>query len=388
MPQHRRRIVALNYLSFLTLGLGGSAIGPSLPTLARQMDVGLDAAGGLVSSLAVGYLIAGLMAGLLTDTVGRRPTYLAALAIQTFSLFAILIAPGLAAAMLAAFSLGLGQGSIDIVVHVVMGDAAGEHRSASLNRLHVLFGVGALIGPLLTGYGLNALDSLWPAFGSIAVLTLLIAFGVTLTPLPACAVTHQSAASQARAVVGNRTFWALAAFFFLYVGVEVGVGTWTFAFLSEGLGTGVALASWTASGFYLTLTGGRLLGSRLVGRRMTDEKLVLSGAGGAAVGALLLTVSGATSAAPLLIVAVLLVGFCFGPVYPTTMSVAQRLYPGAAGTAVGLLTAGASLGATSIPWLQGWLLARGGLSWGLATTGVGALALLAVGATVLRRGGR
>ena len=63
------------------------------------------------------------------------------------------------------------------------------------------------------------------------------------------------------------------------------------------------------------------------------------GAGGAAVSALLLTVSGATSAAPLLIVAVLLVGFCFGPVYPTTMSVAQRRYPGAAGTAVGLLTA-------------------------------------------------
>jgi fucose permease len=378
MPQHRRRIIVLSYLSFLTLGLGGSAIGPSLPTLARQVDVGLDAVGGLVSSLSVGYLIAGLVAGPLIDTVGRRPVYLAALGMQALSLPAILGAPSLAMEMLAAFLLGLGQGSIDIVVHVVMGDTAGQDRGASLNRLHVLFGVGALIGPALTGYGLAALGSLWPAFGFIAALTLLIALGVALTPLPTHSLTRRSAASGARAVVNDRTFWALGAFFFLYVGLEVGLGTWTFALLSEGLGAEVTLASWATSGFYLALTAGRLLGSRLVGRRVTDERAVLIGVGGGVVGGLLLVTGGVLSAAPLLIAAVLLVGFCFGPVYPTTMGVAQRRYPGAVGTVVGLLTAGAGLGATSLPWLQGRLLARGGLSWGVAATGVGALALLVV----------
>jgi len=375
MPQHRRSIIILSYLSFLTLGLGGSAIGPSLPTLARQVDVGLDAVGGLVSSLSVGYLIAGLVAGPLIDTVGRRPVYLAALGMQAFSLPAILGAPSLA---MAAFFLGLGQGSTDIVVHVVMGDATGQDRGASLNRLHALFGVGALIGPALTGYGLTAQGSLWPAFGFIAALTLLIALGVALTPLPTRPLTHRAAASGARAVVSDRTFWALGAFFFLYVGLEVGLGTWTFALLSEGLGAEVTLASWTTSGFYLALTGGRLLGSRLVGRRVTDERAVLIGVGGGVVGGLLLVTGGVLSAAPLLIAAVLVVGFCFGPIYPTTIGVAQRRYPGAAGTAVGLLTAGAGLGATSLPWLQGRLLARGGLSWGVAATGVGALALLAV----------
>jgi fucose permease len=378
MPHHRRRIIVLSYLSFLTLGLGGSAIGPSLPTLARQVDVGLDAVCGLVSSLSLGYLIAGLVAGLLIDTIGRRPVYLAALGIQALTLPAILGAPSLAMEMLAAFFLGLGQGGIDVVVHVVMGDVAGQDRGASLNRLHVLFGLGALIGPALTGYGLTALGSLWPAFGFIAVLTLLIALGVALTPLPTHSLTHQSAASGARAVVSDRAFWALGAFLFLYVGLEVGLGTWTFAFLSEGLGAEVTLASWAASGFYLALTGGRLLGSRLVGCRVTDEKAVLTGVGGGVVGGLLLVTGGALSAVPLLIAAVLLVGFCFGPIYPTTMGVAQRRYPGGVGTAVGLLTAGAGLGATSLPWLQGRLLARGGLPWGVVATGVGALALLAV----------
>lgn len=384
MPQRYRRIVALNYLSFLSLGLISGVFGPSLPSLARRMDIGLGVAGGLISGLSVGYLIGGLVAGAVADAFGRRPVYLTALGLTGISLLAILSAPSLSMGLLAAFFLGLGQGSIDVVVHVVTGDATLEDRSAALNRLHVFFGLGALIGPVWAGYGLKGLDSLWPAFVPIAALTLLIAFGVALARLPAHSPTHETAASNARAIVSSRTFWALAAFFFLYVGVEVGVGTWTFAFLSEKLGAGVTLASWVTSGFYLALTAGRLAGSRLVGRRMADEKLVLLGVGGAVAGALLLWAAGVSAAIAPFVVAVLLMGFCFGPVYPTAMGVAQRRYAEAIGTTVGLITVGGGLGATSLPWFQGWLLARGGLLGGVGVTGVGMLALLVVGCAVFR----
>ena len=85
----------------------------------------------------------------------------------------------------------------------------------------------------------------------------------------------------------------------------------------------------------------------------------------------------------------LLVGFCFGPVYPTAMGVAQQRYAATIGTAVGLLTVGGSLGATSLPWLQGWLLAHGGLLWSLAAIGAGTAALLAVAtAAIPQRGAK
>lgn len=381
MPQHHRRIITLNYLSFVSLGLMGGALGPSLPTLAHQMNVGLDAAGGLISSSSVGYLIGGLTIGSLMDAIGRRPVYLAALGIAATSLLALLSAPSLPLGLLVAFCLGLGQSSIDVSAHVVMGDAAREDRGAALNRLHFFFGAGALIGPVLAGYGLTTLDSLWPAFGLMAAFILLIAVGIALTPLPVRSSAHGQANSNARAVVGNRTFWLLAAFFFLYVGVEVGIGTWAFAFLREGLSTEVTLASWAASGFFLALTGGRLVGSRLVGQRIADEKLVLVGLGGAIVGAFLLWMGGLMQTVFLLVVGVCAVGFCFGPVYPTAMGLAQRRFPQAVGTVVGLLTSTAGIGAMFIPWLQGWLLAQGGLSWSAAATAVGTLALLVVATT-------
>ena len=130
MPQRYRRIVALNYLSFLSLGLISGVFGPSLPSLARRMDIGLGMAGGLISGLSVGYLIGGLVAGAVADAFGRRPVYLTALGLTGISLLAILSAPSLAMGLLAAFFLGLGQGSIDVVVHVVTGDATLEDRGA------------------------------------------------------------------------------------------------------------------------------------------------------------------------------------------------------------------------------------------------------------------
>lgn len=384
-PQHQRRIIILNYLSFASLGLMGGAFGPGLPTLARQMNVGLDIAGVLVSGNSVGYLIASLTAGPLMDSLGRRPVYLTALGLAAMSQLAFLGVPSLTFGLLVALFGGLGKGSMNVASHVVVGDAAPENRSAALNRLHVFFGAGALMGPTLTGYSLKSLDSLWLAFGLIAALTLLSAVGLTLTPLPSPAVTPKSAVSNVRAVIGNRRFWGLAAFFFLYVGVEVGVGTWTFAFLREGLDSGVTLASWAASGFFLALTGGRLAGSRLAGRQLADEKLVLLSLGGAVGGGLLLWAGGAAQTALLLVGGVLAVGFCFGPVFPTAMSVAQRRYAESAGTVVGLLTAMGSLGIVAIPWLQGWLLARRGLTWGAAVTATGAAALLTVASVAIRQ---
>ena len=83
-----------------------------------------------------------------------------------------------------------------------------------------------------------------------------------------------------------------------------------------------------------------------------------------------------------LIGAVLVMGFCCGPIYPTTMGLAQQRHADAAGTIVGLLTAAASLGIIFIPWFQGWLLARGGLLWGVGAIGMSALALSAVAVVV------
>ncbi|MFZ5915730.1 MAG: MFS transporter [Chloroflexota bacterium] len=385
MPALRTRIVALSYASFVLLGLVGTAVGPSLPTLAHQMGVGLDTAGGLVSSLSMGYLFAGLIAGPLIDALGRRPIFLAALGLQALSLPAVLLAPRMALGMLAMFFLGLGQGSIDIAVHVVVGDTASQNRGAALNRVHFFFGLGGLAGPVLAGQSLSALGSLWPAFVSFLSLNLMLFLGVAMTPLSPGQQARPTTRARPTTLLRSRVFWLAVSFFVLYVGLEVGIGTWTFTFLNKGLHTTVTLASWAASGFYLALTLGRLTAARLVDRRVTGERMVLIGLSGAAAATALLWVGAEMSAITLFFAGVMLVGFCFGPIYPTAMGWVQRRYPDAIGTAVGLITTSASVGAMLMPLFQGWLLTNHGLSWSIGAALVGLVLLWGVGASLMRR---
>jgi MFS family permease len=147
----------------------------------------------------------------------------------------------------------------------------------------------------------------------------------------------------------------------------------------------VTLASWAASGFYLALTLGRLIGARLVDRRVTAERMVLIGLSGAVAATALLWIGAEMAALTLFFACVVLVGLCFGPIYPTTMGLVQRRYPDAIGTAVGLITTGASVGAMFIPWFQGWLLTNQGLTWSIGVTIAGLALLWGVGATLMHR---
>ena len=60
--------------------------------------------------------------------------------------------------------IGLGNGSIDIAANVLIVDLNRDRLAAALNYLHVLFGVGALMGPIIVGFALARLIPYWWVF--------------------------------------------------------------------------------------------------------------------------------------------------------------------------------------------------------------------------------
>ncbi|MEO7912961.1 MAG: hypothetical protein ABIV47_25210 [Roseiflexaceae bacterium] len=60
--------------------------------------------------------------------------------------------------------------------------------------------------------------------------------------------------------------------------------------------------------------------------------------------------------AALTVIALILIGFCFGPIFPTVLSIVTVTFRRAPGTAAGVVVAMGSLGSMLLPWLQGALL--------------------------------
>lgn len=82
--------------------------------------------------------------------------------------------------------------------------------------------------------------------------------------------------------------------------------------------------------------------------------------------------------AALTVVAVLLIGFCFGPIFPTALSIVTATFRRAPGTAASVVVAMGSLGGMLLPWIQGALLESRGPSSSVLLVAAGAVAMLAL----------
>jgi fucose permease len=170
----------------------------------------------------------------------------------------------------------------------------------------------------------------------------------------------------------------------LYVGVENGVASWTTVYLERTTALDQAIAALATSGFWLALTAGRVAAA-FAGAWLAAERMLLLTLTGALAGGALLAAS--TGSAALTIAAVLLLGFCFGPVFPTALAIATAAFRRAPGTAASVVVAMGSAGGTLLPWLQGVLLERAGPAASVLLVAAGTLAMLGlhVGRAALER---
>jgi fucose permease len=113
--------------------------------------------------------------------------------------------------------------------------------------------------------------------------------------------------------------------------------------------------------------------------------MLLAALAGALVGGVLLAAS--TGGMQLTIAAVLLLGFCFGPIFPTALALATAAFPRTPGMAASVVVAMGSVGGMMLPWFQGALLEHTGPAASVLLVAAGTLAMLGLhlGRTALDR---
>jgi fucose permease len=368
-----RGTMAASCASFFALGLVTAALGPALPGLAANASSSLATIGAVFTALFLGGLIAQLVAGPLNDRLGQRPVLLAGIALLALGTCGIAASQALPLTLVSAAVAGLGHGAIDISTNVLIAEVFADRSASALNLLNVFFGAGAVAGPAIAGLTLRAWGTALPALWIGAGLMLAQLPLVPLLAVPPRAPQPAGHAERGAALLRSPALWACGALLLLYVGIENGLGGWTTAYLERTTSIGTAAAALVTAGFWLALTGGRVVGA-LLGTRLAAGALLLLSLCGALVGGVLLAAS--TGSASLTVVAVLLIGLCFGPIFPTTLAIVTATFRRAPGTAASLAVALGSLGGMLLPWAQGALLERSGPAASVLLVAAGTLAML------------
>lgn len=355
--------------------------GALLPLLLGDLHLGLMDAGSMLALQPVGFLVAVSTArrwihrfGLVSVIVGG-----VVLAASGFAMFA-----GAGAWLTGALSMlvaGVGVGLAEVTMNAALLLVAGGNSNRVLNFVHLFFGVGSFLTPMLA---IGAIELGWSwraAFLAMALPTAGIGVAWALVPLRTHAevANPTSAALEEQRQVGS-VLW-LALMLGLYVGVEMGVGGWLSKFLVSVHAMPLATAGNILSAYWFALAAGRLLLSVLPLREaaIVEEQRLLALS---AIATAALVVATTADQMWLSAVSFCLTGLGFSGIFPGVVALGGRYQPDAVASATSTLITGAGLGNILIPWAMSAVADNAGLRAGMYLYAAMSAAMLAIAGTV------
>lgn len=353
-------LTAGGFFAFFIFGFVDNIKGPALPTLLQDLQFSYSQGGGILFGAYLGFMLATLLAGPLSDLIGNRLVLLAAgilIAVGAFGLSQVAVYPLLFAAMLV---VGLGMGSIEVGGNGLIIALHQQAQGRFLNLLATFHGVGSTIAPLYAAWILTGADSWRSVFLYSVPLAMLLALLFLFATEP---TNNTNPSHHLDWVLLRQTgFSSTMVCFYLavgfYVAAELGLAAWLVEYLMQSKGLAQTTASYYLSGYFALVMVGRLAGSFVV-ERVGYLRSILVAIGGAFLCILIVLV-----APPGLAFFLPLSGLFCSIIFPTLTAAVSRLHPQNTGTILGLLFTAAGLGGTLGPAAIGVTSDALGISWG------------------------
>ena len=376
MMSREGAITRLAYSCLLMVGIHGGWLGPLLPQISRTAHVPIESAGLIVSAASAGYFVSLLIAGEINQRLSAQKVLVGAMVLFTAGLAGLAVASGLAGLLCAGVLIGLACGGIDIGANALIVELNRERMASALNYLHVLFGIGALLGPLIVSAAFATQVSYWWIFVGGAIASAMIAYRLS-TAAAIEVQTEPTAGVGFVAMLSRPIIWATGAVLLLFEAAEIGIGTWLFLYLRTAGALSPMLASSGVSIYWLGLVCGRFSGGR-IGHRLAIPLFTILSCALSALALIILILAprhGVLAAS-----AMFLIGFGFGPIFPNMIAAGAARFPSEVGRMTSIVVAGAALGGIAGPWIMGVAIttvsARASMEVALgATLAMGAIAM-------------
>ena len=137
-------LLAIIYLSFISLGLPDGLLGSAWPSIYPAFGVPVSYAGVISAIISVGTIISSLQSDRLTRRLGTGKVTAISVATTAVALFGFSISSSFPALCLWAIPYGLGAGSVDASLNNYV---ALHYESRHMSWLHCMWGLGASSGP-------------------------------------------------------------------------------------------------------------------------------------------------------------------------------------------------------------------------------------------------
>lgn len=373
----RRKFLALAAAAIFLFGMVMALLGAVILPLSQRLQLDSARAGDLFLALNAGIFFALAVSGAALDRFGTKPVFVVCTLLLAAGLFGLARAGDWTTAAVSGFLIGLAGGGLNVGSNCLVSDAYAQDRGPALNLLGIFFGFGAVLLP----FAIGMITSAWILFLYLcAAMAVGCAAVCLLVPFPPASEARGFSLSEVTRVLRNRDVLLFAAILFCQSGNEFTMGGWISSFLTRETGATDRAATLALAGYWAAMMLGRLGSAALLRRISSATLVVICGASAAAATGLLLVSQSFLAG----MTAVILIGFSYSAIYPTTLGMVGDRFPRFAGTVFGVLFSLALIGGMMFPWLAGHMAASLGFRAGLALPLLSAATLTVLVLTGLR----
>ncbi len=353
-------LLAVIYLSFISLGLPDSLLGSAWPVMHIQLGAPMSWAGIVAVIISIGTVVSSLQSDRLTRRLGAGVVTAISVGMTAAALFGFSFSTSFWMLCLWAVPYGLGAGSVDAALNNYV---ALHYASRHMSWLHCMWGLGAAIGPYVMGLALSGGAGWAMGYRYIGIIQIALT-AILAASLPLWRV-HKGASASAEAqsappltlpqvfrIPGAKQIMAA---FFCYCALEQTAILWASTYLNQHKGIPAETAAGYAGMFFIGITAGRALSGFLT-MKLSDPQMIRLGQGIIALGilAMLLPLHEYVTLAGLV-----LVGLGCAPIYPCVIhSTPDHFGADKSQAVIGVQMASAYVGNCVMPPLFGLIAAH------------------------------
>ena len=308
--------------TWMTYGLVGffafmeTVLGPIMPFLRRELDLGYAAASLHFSAFALGAVLLGFFGDRIVGRWGRRAALWGGAFGTASGALLLIFSPSVWGTVPATFAMGICGALLLVTSQAVLSDRHGEYSAVAVTESNVAASACAIVAPLLVG------ASTASGLGWRAALVLPVVALALLSARFFSSSFDLPKAADADAPNDGSTlpplYWAFWMLVALGVAAEWCVGYWGADFLADSTGLPRPAAATSLTAFFAAMLLGRVASSRLA-RTLPPAVLLAATLFVTLLGFPLFWLSPGT---PLVLAGLFLTGLGIGGVYPLGVSAA------------------------------------------------------------------
>lgn len=348
-------LLAIIYISFISLGLPDSLLGSAWPTMVEDLNTSLSYVGIVSMIISIGTIVSSLLSDKITRRLGAGLVTAISVLTTALALLGFSLSNSFIMICIFAVPYGLGAGAVDAALNNYV---ALHYSSRHMSWLHCFWGLGASISPYIMSFAISSNMGWQSGYGIVSIIQfVLTAILFCSLPLWKKKNTTDVNGENYEAPIGLRNAIKIKGVkqiliaFLCFCAFESTAGLWASSYLVEYRGVDTETAAMFASLFYIGITVGRFA-CGFFADKVGDKNLIRGGVMVMLIGIAMIILPFKTNI--LALSGLVIAGIGSAPVYPSIIhSTPTNFGKENSHAIVGIQMASAYTGSALIPPLFG-----------------------------------